>query len=190
MIRRLACGYRSWTVINARYTREKSKAIKRRYALLTNYPPWIVIASLCQSLWLAPVSPAGFAFRYLFHENALLFWTDISRSRLNSVIVYLAICYLSIGVSGIDSSSLSLLFALLDKRLIGKFTSWWQWNFSPMDFTVYVPFLKTASQFSKLSDCFGIASNPYVHISVANKYLGLINNNNIVTILMFTDTFF
>jgi len=41
--------YRSWLVINERRAREKSKAIKPHCALLTNYPPWIVIASLCQS---------------------------------------------------------------------------------------------------------------------------------------------
>lgn len=51
MISPLAVAYRSWLVINERRAREKSKAIKPRCALLTNYPPRIVIASLCQSPW-------------------------------------------------------------------------------------------------------------------------------------------
>jgi len=45
----LAVVYRSRLVINERRAREKSKAIKPRRALLTNYSPTIVIASLCQS---------------------------------------------------------------------------------------------------------------------------------------------
>lgn len=48
MISPLAVAYRSWLVINERRARKKSKAIKPRCALLTNYPPRIVIASLCQ----------------------------------------------------------------------------------------------------------------------------------------------
>lgn len=74
---------RSWTVINARRSREKSNAIKRRYTQLTNYPPWIVIASLCQSLRPNPrVSPAaGFAFRqFVSRKRRSLFLTHISRS--------------------------------------------------------------------------------------------------------------
>lgn len=71
--------YRSWLVINERRAREKSKAIKPHCALLTNYPPWIVIASLCQSpSELHPLTRSICIPTFVLRKPRCLFLTGVS----------------------------------------------------------------------------------------------------------------